>query len=101
MGLTKDLETVLTPEILKSFSRLFKTEKDYCRIMGDLCTIREYLSNYIAFEDSPLHGQTEHPIFKIACSINDIIGSLLKIDYHLYTLNTKFGKVISCYNPNN
>lgn len=86
--------TALTPEALTSFAGLFRTEEDYCRIMGDLCTIREHLSRYFEFADAPLHGNFEHPIFKIACTLNNIIGSLLNGDYRLLQTSTTNGSII-------
>lgn len=98
MELRKDLKTTLTAREIGSFARLFATEKDYSRIMGDLCTIREYMANLFVYEGTPLQGNEEHPVFKIACTLNEIIGSLLKPNYHLYTNPTQYGKTISLIN---
>ena len=89
--------TFLTPETLTHFAGLFKTEEDYLRIMGDLCTIREHLANLFQYENTPLQGNTEHPIFKIASTINEIIGELLTGEYALRITPTRYGNTISLY----
>ena len=94
MELIKDIETVLNQEALKSFAGLFQIEEDYCRIMGDLCTVREYLAKYFEFSDTPLHGNYNHPIFKIASTLNEIIGSLLDSNYKLLNISTNNGSII-------
>ena len=93
--ITASLEnSVLPPGKLNDFASLFKSEEDYCRIMGDLCTIREHLSKFFEFEDSPLAGQTGHPIFKMASTLNDIVGFLLKQNYSLMSVVTAQGTII-------
>lgn len=94
MELTKDLETVLTPKMLKSFSGLFKTEKDYCRILGDLYTIAEYINPLCCYNDSPFANQSSHPIYKIACTLNKMIGALLNINYSPHRIHTEYGDII-------
>ena len=91
----KQSGTFLPLETLTDFSKMFKSESEYLRIMGDLCTLREYLSQFIEFTDSPLFGQTEHPIFKMTSTLNEIIGTLLISGYHLSREYREQGKTIS------
>ena len=87
--------TFLTQETLNHFAGLFKTEADYLRIMGDLCTIREHLANLFQYEGTPLQGNEEHPIFKITSTINEIIGELLTGEYSLQITRTRYGNTIT------
>lgn len=91
-------ETFLPPKTLTRLAELFQTEEDYLRIMGDLCTIREYMANLFVYEGTPLQGNQEHPVFKIASTINDIIGELLSAgEYSLKNTPTPYGNTITLY----
>lgn len=92
--------TFLPPEALTRFAGLFKTEEDYLRIMGDLCTIREYCANLFQYEGAPLQGNTGHPIFKITSTINEIIGELLTGEYSLKPTPTRYGNKITLCREN-
>ena len=93
--------TFLPLVTLRRFAELFQSEEDYLRIMGDLCTIREHLANLFQYEGTPLQGNKEHPVFKIASSINEIIGELLSAgEYSLKTTPTPYGNTITLYRKN-
>lgn len=87
--------TILPYSVVLYFSRLFASEDDYLRIMGDLCTIREHLANLFQYENTPLQGNTEHPVFKIASTLNEIVGALLTGKHTLITTPTKYGNIIT------
>lgn len=87
--------TILPYSVVLYFSRLFASEDDYLRIMGDLCTIREYMANLFQYKDTPLQGNEEHPIFKIASTINEIIGELLTGEYSLKNTPTRYGNTVT------
>lgn len=94
--------TFLPPETLIRFAELFQSEEDYLRIMGDLCTIREHIENLFQYKNTPLHGNKEHPVFKIASTINELIGELLSAgDYSLRRTPTPYGTTITLYRRNN
>ena len=88
-------ETMLPENLLKQFARVFHTNEDYLRIMGDLCTVREHLSSLFQYEGTPLRGNTEHPIFKIATTLDEIIGALLTGEHSLTPTPTQYGKIIT------
>lgn len=86
--------TILPYSVVLYFSRLFASEDDYLRIMGDLCTIREHLSSMFQYEGTPLQGNTEHPVFKIATTLNEIIEALLTGKHYLISTQTRYGRII-------
>lgn len=90
--------TVLPYSVVLHFSRLFGSEEDYLKIMGDLCTIREHLSKFFEFEDSPLHGDETHPIVTVTKSLNEVIGTLLFGNFSLHTIPTDRGTVVRLVN---
>ncbi|MDE6074289.1 MAG: hypothetical protein K2F80_06800, partial [Muribaculaceae bacterium] len=63
---------------VESLLRLIDTPTKRCELLKSLYVVTANLEKFCVYNDSPLAGQTDNPMYKLLLTTNDIIGCILK-----------------------
>lgn len=74
---SKNSNRMLTNDVIQRFIHLLEDDANYKAIFMSLWILREGLEPYFVYQDSPLKGITEHPLYKIMQTANELISILL------------------------